>query len=135
MERLYRDGRIKKYPDGRAMINAYVRYLDENEGRPVQDWWDDVGVIAAPAHERLGYPTQKPLALLERILEASSNEGGVVLDPFCGCGTTVDAAHRLKRKWVGIDITYIAVDLITKRLQHTFGDEVLDLIDINGIPS
>ncbi|MBA2633929.1 MAG: site-specific DNA-methyltransferase [Chloroflexi bacterium] len=84
MEKLYAEGRIRKYPDGRAMINAYVRYLDESKGQPVQDWWDDVGVIAAPAKERLGYPTQKPISLLERILEASSRPGDVVIDPFCG---------------------------------------------------
>jgi DNA modification methylase len=120
MQRLYEEGRIKKYPDGRAMINAYVRYLDENEGRPVQDWWGDVGVIAAPAKERLGYPTQKPLALLERIIAASSNESDIVLDPFCGCGTTVHAAQKLHRQWIGIDITHLAIGLIERRLKDAF---------------
>ncbi|HQZ82917.1 MAG TPA: DNA methyltransferase [Pyrinomonadaceae bacterium] len=120
MERLYMDGRIKLYPDGTAMINAYVRYLDENEGQPVQDWWDDVGVIAAPAKERLGYPTQKPVALLERILKASSNEGDIVLDPFCGCGTTIAAAQNLNRQWIGIDVTHLAVGLQKFRLKDTY---------------
>ncbi|MEQ1890306.1 MAG: DNA methyltransferase [Alphaproteobacteria bacterium] len=120
MLKLYEEGRIKKYPDGRAMINAYVRYLDENEGRPVQDWWDDVGVIAAPAKERLGYPTQKPLALLERIISASSNPGDVVMDPFCGCGTAVHAAQKLDRQWIGIDVTCLAIGLIERRLKDAF---------------
>src|SRR5688572_15174227 len=98
------------------MISAYVRYLDENEGRPVQDWWDDIGVIAAPAKERLGYPTQKPEVLLERIIEASSNEGDTVLDPFCGCGTAIAVAQRFNRVWVGVDITHLAINLIKHRL-------------------
>jgi len=72
----------------------------------------------------LGYPTQKPLALLERIIEASSNKGDVVLDPFCGCGTTTHAAHKLGRRWVGIDVTYLAINLIKRRLKDAFGDDV-----------
>jgi DNA modification methylase len=84
--------------------------------------------------ETLGYPTQKPRALLERVIAASSNEGDVILDPFCGCGTSVDAAQRVNRAWIGIDITYIAVDLITKRLRHTYTDSVLHTFDVNGIP-
>lgn len=127
-------GRIS-WGKGGGGVPMLKRYLDESQGIPALDVISDIPPIPPKAAERLGYPTQKPLALLERILEASTNEGDVVLDPFCGCGTTVDAAHRLKRQWIGIDITYIAVDLITKRLQHTFGDEVLDLIDIKGIPS
>ena len=120
MEQLYAEGRIRKYPDGRAMINAYVRYLDESEGRPIQDWWDDIGVIAAPAKERLGYPTQKPLDLLERIIQASSNPGDWVLDPFCGCGTAIAAAQKLERHWIGIDVTHLAITLQKYRLQDTF---------------
>jgi DNA modification methylase len=121
MEALYAEGRIHLYPDGRAKINAYVRYLDENEGVPVQDWWDDIGVIPAPSKERLGYPTQKPLALLERIIAASSNVGDVVLDPFCGCGTAIDAAQKLGRRWIGIDVTELAIDVIRERLTKQFG--------------
>jgi DNA modification methylase len=83
---------------------------------------------------RLGYPTQKPLELLERILLASSNEGDVVLDPFAGCGTTIDAAHKLQRRWIGIDITYLAIDLIEKRLRATYGDEVRDTYELRGVP-
>jgi site-specific DNA-methyltransferase (adenine-specific) len=122
MKRLHAEGRIKTYPDGSAMINAYVRYLDESKGQPVQSIWNDIGVIAAPAKERLGYPTQKPVALLERILSASSNPGDVVLDPFCGCGTTVHAAQKLGRQWIGIDVTHLAIGLIEKRLRAAFDD-------------
>jgi DNA modification methylase len=134
MEALHKAGRIKLYPDGRAMINAYVRYLDESKGQPVQDWWDDIGVIAAPAKERLGYPTQKPEALLERIILASSNEGDTVLDPFCGCGTTVAAAQRLKRRWIGIDITHLAIGLIKHRLRDTYGPGVENTYKVIGEP-
>lgn len=109
-------------------------YLDEQPGRLIGDVWTDISVLNSQAKERLGYPTQKPVALLERILRSSSNEGDVVLDPFCGCGTTVDAAQRQRRRWIGIDITYIAVDLIRKRLRHTYGDDIEDTFDITGIP-
>lgn len=109
-------------------------FLDDMGGMALSDVWTDTAPINSQAAERLGYPTQKPLALLERIISASSNPGDVVLDPFCGCGTTVDAAQKLGRPWVGIDITYIAVDLILKRLEHSHGPSVLDSIDVNGIP-
>ena len=116
MESLHREGRIKTYPDGRAMINAYVRYLDENEGQPVQDWWDDVGVIAAPSHERVGYPTQKPLSLLDRIIEASSQPGDLILDCVCGSGTTAVAAERSGRRWIASDLGRFAIHTTRKRL-------------------
>lgn len=99
----------------------------------MDDVWDIT--LASRSHERLGYPTQKPLALLERIINASSNPADVVLDPFCGCGTAVDAAQQLGRQWIGIDITYIAVDLIIKRLQHRYGDEIRSTFTTNGIPT
>jgi DNA modification methylase len=92
------------------------RYLDELRGKAVPDIWDDIDRINPVGAERLGYPTQKPLALLERIIEASSDPGDMVLDPFCGCGTTIDAAQRLDRRWIGIDITAIAITLIRNRL-------------------
>jgi site-specific DNA-methyltransferase (adenine-specific) len=98
------------------------------------DVWTDIPPINSQAAERLGYPTQKPLSLLERIITASTNKGDVVLDPFCGCGTTIDAAQRLDRQWVGIDITFIAVDLIEKRLRHAFGDSMTATYEVNGIP-
>ncbi len=95
-------------------------YLDEGRGVPIQSLWDDIGNLQASAAERLGYPTQKPQALLERIIEASSNEGDVVLDPFCGCGTAVAAAEKLKRRWIGIDVTHLAVALMKSRLRTAF---------------
>ena len=98
----------------------YKRYLDEVKGVSLQDMWTDIAPINAKAAERLGYPTQKPLALLERIINASSNPGDLVLDPFCGCGTAVHAAQALGRKWLGIDITHLAVALIEKRLLDAF---------------
>jgi site-specific DNA-methyltransferase (adenine-specific) len=100
------------------------RYLDEQEGNQIDDVWDDILPIQAQAAERLGYPTQKPLALLERIILASSNEGDVVLDPFCGCGTAVAAAQKLGRHWLGIDITHLAIALQKYRLKDMF-----DLVD------
>lgn len=110
------------------------RYLDEQKGRLLDDVWADIPPLNARASERLGYPTQKPLALLERILATTTNEGSVVLDPFAGCGTAIDAAQHLNRAWIGIDVTYIAVDLIRKRLQHTYGENISTTYDVTGIP-
>ncbi|MBS1941286.1 MAG: restriction endonuclease [Bacteroidetes bacterium] len=95
-------------------------YLDESKGAVIGNIWVDIPPLQASAAERLGYPTQKPLALLERILNASSNPGDVVLDPFCGCGTAVDAAQKLGRMWIGIDITHLAITLIDKRLKDRY---------------
>ncbi len=96
------------------------RYLDEQRGKPLGDVWTDIPPINSQAAERLGYPTQKPLALLERIIQASSNPGDLVLDPFCGCGTAVAAAHKLGRRWIGIDITHLAISLQKYRLKDAF---------------
>ncbi len=104
----------------------------ESEGVKMSDVWQ-VPIIAPVSKERLGYPTQKPEALLERIIKASSNEGDLVLDPFCGCGTTVAVAERLKRKWVGIDITMLAINLIRKRLHDQFKGRSLPIF-IDGVP-
>jgi DNA modification methylase len=93
-------------------------YLENNLGVPLNDFWDDIDVVGSS--ESLGYPTQKPLELLERIIQASSNEGDVVLDPFCGCGTAIHAAQKLKREWTGIDITHLAITLIEKRMKDKF---------------
>jgi DNA methylase/Restriction endonuclease len=123
-------GRIEFRKTG---MPVYKRYLDEQPGVPLQDIWTDIRLTSADK-ERLGYPTQKPRALLERMITASSKPGDVVLDPFCGCGTTVDAAQRLDRKWIGIDITFIAVDLIDKRLRHTYGNAIASTYQIHGIP-
>jgi len=101
------------------------RYLKEamSYGKPVDDVWD-IPKLNNSSKERLGYPTQKPEALLERIIKASSNEGDIVMDPFCGCGTTIAVAERLNRRWIGIDITHLAVTLMRHRLEDTFGPEL-----------
>ena len=117
MAKLDAEGRIVQTAPGR--VPAYKRYLDEMPGVGLQNDWSDIKPAAGS--ESLGYPTQKPLALLERIVSASSNEGDVVLDPFCGCGTAVHAAQKLKRKWIGVDITHLAISLIEKRLKDAFG--------------
>jgi site-specific DNA-methyltransferase (adenine-specific) len=102
-------------------VPRYKRYLDEQRGKPYGDIWTDIPPINSQAQERLGYPTQKPLALLERIIQASSNEGDVVLDPFCGCGTAIAAAQKLGRRWIGIDITHLSISLMKYRLKDSFG--------------
>jgi len=104
---------------------SYKRYLDEMAGVPLQNDWNDIKPVSKS--EYLGYPTQKPLALLERIIQASSNEGDVILDPFCGCGTAVHAAQKLKRDWIGIDITNLAISLIEKRLKDAFPGITFDV--------
>ena len=114
MRKLDSENRLHFTKNGGIRIK---RYLDEAMGYSAQCIWEDIPPINSQAAERLGYPTQKPLALLERILGASSNEGDVVLDPFCGCGTTVHAAQKLGRRWIGIDITHLAVSLIEHRLK------------------
>jgi len=95
-------------------------YLDQNKGVPVSDFWDDIDIINSMGNESLGYQTQKPEALLERITKASSNEGDVILDPFCGCGTALVVAHKLNRKWIGIDITHLAISAMKWRLEKMF---------------
>ena len=93
----------------------YKRYLDEMPGVPLQDIWTDIPAIGSMATERLGYPTQKPEALLERIIKSSSNKADLVLDPFCGCGTAMAVAQRFGRKWIGIDISPTAINLVEER--------------------
>lgn len=132
MEKAYRDGLVVQSAPGR--VPQMVRYLDEQRGRPLGDVWTDISPLNSQAAERLGYPTQKPLALMERIIRLSTDEGDVVLDPFCGCGTTVDAAQKLGRKWVGIDVTYISIDLIIKRLEDRYGDSIDGTFEVAGIP-
>jgi site-specific DNA-methyltransferase (adenine-specific) len=102
-------------------------------GKIPEDWWP-INILNANDPERLGYPTQKPEALLERIIKASSNEGDTILDAYCGCGTTVAVAQKLDRHWIGIDITYQSISLILKRLEDAFGKGVLEQIELNGIP-
>jgi site-specific DNA-methyltransferase (adenine-specific) len=124
-----REGRIYFPPGGG--IPREKRFLDEQEGVPISSVWTDVPAINAVAQERLGYPTQKPVALLERIISASSNEGDLVLDPFCGCGTTVHAAQKLSRRWIGIDITHLAIGLVRRRLIDAFPQAHFDVL---GVP-
>ena len=116
MAELIAAGRIVQSRPG--AVPRYKRYLDEMPGVPLQDVWTDIRPIGSRAKERVGYPTQKPLALLERIIKASSNEGDLVLDPFCGCATACVAAELLERRWAGIDISPKAVQLVNLRLQE-----------------
>jgi DNA modification methylase len=133
IQKLMDEGRIVQLKPG--SVPRYKRYLDEMEGVSIQDIWTDIGPIGAQAQERLGYPTQKPEALLERIIKASSNKGDLVLDPFCGCGTTVQVAQRLNRRWIGIDITHLAIGLIKKRLSDAFGPDIKSTYDVIGEPT
>ncbi len=132
MDALIREGRIVQTRAG--AVPQFKRYLDEMPGLPLQDVWRDIQPINSQAQERLGYPTQKPEALLERIVKMGSNEGDTVLDPFCGCGTAVAVAQRLKRDWIGIDITHLAIGLIKHRLRHAFGEEVSKTYQVIGEP-
>jgi DNA modification methylase len=109
-------------------------FIPEERSVTVGDIWTDIDRINQAARERLGYPTQKPLKLLERIIQAGSNEGDLVLDAYCGCGTTIDAAQKLKRTWVGMDITYQSIAVVLKRLEDTYGTQTLDQISLSGIP-
>jgi DNA modification methylase len=123
MEAAYKAGLVIQPSPG--AVPRFKRYLDEQRGRPLGDVWTDIPPINSQAAERLGYPTQKPEALLERIIQASSKPNDLVLDPFCGCGTATVVAQRLDRRWIGIDITSLAIALIKNRLRDTFGDSAI----------
>ena len=116
-ERLEAEGRIVYSKTGMPRV---LRPVDLTKGSPLQDVWVDIDAPNSGSAETLGYPTQKPLSLLCRILESSSNEGDTVLDPFCGCGTAIHAAHKLKREWIGIDVTHLAISLVERRLRDAF---------------
>ena len=149
LDRLYELGYIK-IQEGRAWP-IYEHYITPQDGQPVPDIWAyqpytegsvfgredgidaDVRWLSPTDQERLGYQTQKPEALLERIIRSSSNEGDVVLDPFCGCGTAIAVAERLKRKWIGIDLTHLAISLMKSRLRDTFNSDLSDY-DVVGVP-
>ena len=118
MQKAYEDGIVVQTKPGN--VPRQKRYLDEQKGKPLGDIWTDIPPLQGDSAEKLSYPTQKPEALLERIIRASSNEGDIVLDPFCGCGTTIAAAHKLNRRWVGIDITHLSIALQKYRLQSQF---------------
>lgn len=130
MEELDRQGRLQfpKNPAGRICLRYF---LDDMPGVKVNNLWDDIPALSGSHAERLGYPTQKPLSLLERIINASSNAGDTVLDPFCGCGTAVHAAEKLGRQWIGIDITHLAVSLIERRMKDAFPGIVFE---VHGTP-
>ena len=129
METLLAEGRIVQPSPG--SVPRYKRYLDEVKGVAIGDFWGDISAINSMAIERLGYPTQKPLFLLERIISASSNPGDVVLDPFCGCGTAIHAAEKLGRKWIGIDVTHLAIALVERRLKEAFPGITYE---VHGVP-
>jgi adenine specific DNA methylase Mod len=133
MQRLDAKGKIW-YPGDLSKKPRLKRYLDETRGILTTNIWTDIAPINSQAQERLGYPTQKPEALLERIIQASSNKGNTVLDAYCGCGTTVAVAQRLDRKWIGIDITYQSISLILKRMEESFGERIAKEIQLDGIP-
>lgn len=119
MRKADEDGRLV-YPSKPEGALMYKQYLDTSSGVRISNIWDDLPPIGAQALERLGYPTQKPLALLERIIQTSSNPGNMLLDPFCGCGTAIAAAEKLGRQWIGIDITYLSINLIENRMKAMF---------------
>jgi len=131
MKKLDAEGRVwfPKNPNGRLRRKLF---FEDQLGPKIGSVWTDIKPLQGASQERLGYPTQKPVALLERILNASSNPGDVVLDPFCGCGTTVHAAQKLGRKWIGIDITHLAIGLIETRLYDAFGEDAQ--FEVHGVP-
>jgi DNA modification methylase len=130
MAELIEQGRVIQPRPG--AVPRFKRYLDESRGRPVQDIWDDIAPVNSQAKERLGWSTQKPLSLLERVLSVSSNPGDIVLDPFCGCGTALVAAQKLDRKWIGIDVTYLSIAVMKARLKDSFG---LADVEVIGQPT
>lgn len=131
MARFEAEGRLTYSKRGMPRIK---NYLDERPGVPLGDVWTDIFPVNSQAKERIGYPTQKPLALLERIVETASDPDQTVLDPFCGCGTAIEAAERLKRRWIGIDVTYLAIHVIESRLVDAFGHGVKDTYKVLGQP-
>lgn len=131
MDKFYEEGKLYFSNTGQPYIKYY---LDERPGVAVMSFWDDIKPMSPMSKERLGYPTQKPEALLARIIEASTNKGDIVLDAYCGCGTTIAVAQQLKRKWIGIDITYQSISLILRRLTKSFGNKILDKVILNGVP-
>jgi DNA modification methylase len=133
MQKLIDAGRVIQTNPG--TVPMYKRYLDESRGAPLTTNWTDISLIRGWSHEKLGYPTQKPVALLERIVSASSNPGDVVLDPFCGCGTAIDASQELGRSWIGIDITHLSIGLIKHRLTDRYGPDVAKTYRVVGEPT
>ncbi len=127
----------KSYGQSGGGQGGKVQYFKDEKGTysyaGIKDWWE-ISMLSTTHSERLGYPTQKPETLLERIIKASSNEGDLILDAYCGCGTTIAVAEKLKRNWIGIDITYQSISLIMKRLEDSFGKTALENVVLTGIP-
>lgn len=130
MKQWDKDGRLH-FPKNKTGRIQRRRFFNELKGKPVQSLWDDINMLSSQDQERLGYPTQKPLSLLERIVAASSDDSDLVLDPFCGCGTTIHAAQKLNRQWIGIDVTHLAIALVERRLKEAFSDIAFD---VHGVP-
>jgi DNA modification methylase len=133
LDRFAAEGLVEMTGDGGGWPHVR-RYFDRMEGQTIQDIILDIPPLSKRHGERLGYSTQKPLALLERIIRASSNEGDVVLDPFCGCGTAIEAAQTLGRKWIGIDVTYLAIHVVEGRLVKCFGSQIKNTYQLFGRP-
>ena len=133
MRQLDAEGRLY-FPENKNGRIRLKRYLDEMPGVPLGNVWDDISPVPSRARERLTYQTQKPEALVERVIASSSNEGDMVLDPFCGCGTAMAAAHKLNRQWLGIDITHLSVALMKNRLNTAFGLEAGRDYEVIGEP-
>ncbi len=133
LDRMNADGLIH-WPQKKGGVPMLKRYLDQQSGMPLQDVISDIPPMHNLAAERLGYPTQKPLALLERLIKASSNPHDIVLDPFCGCGTAIEASEKLGRHWIGIDVTYLAIHVIEGRLLKAFGSKIKNSYKLFGRP-
>jgi hypothetical protein len=131
MQQAYDDGFVVQSAPGR--VPRFKRYLDEQRGLPLDDVWGDIPPLNSQAQERLHYPTQKPLALLERIIRVASKPGDIVLDPFAGCGTAIEAAQKLGRRWIGIDVTVLAIDVVERRLKRMGLRRGADY-EVNGVP-
>lgn len=134
LEEWYKQGKILLRRDGSPRMDGLKVYLDEMPGKPISTIWTDVERIGNTSAERLGYPTQKPIKLLDRIIKTSSNEGDVVFDPFCGCGTAVYAAHINKRKWIGCDIAILSVRIVRDVLLKRYGLREDEHYSVTGIP-
>lgn len=129
----YSEKTLANYKPGLIGSSYTAEVKLHKKGKIPEDWWI-IAIASKSTREYLHYPTQKPVALLERIIEASCEKGGVVLDPFCGCGTTIDVAQKLGRHWLGIDVTWLAIDLVEKRLKATYGSKIVSKFEVHGKP-
>ena len=134
LEEWWQEGRIHTKKDGTPRMDGLKTYLNETKGKPLQNIWTDITRIPNTSSERMGYKTQKPIQLLERVISVSSNEGDLILDPFCGCGTLIHAAEKLKRQWIGIDISTFSAGLMRERILSNFINLEPKDIRVIGIP-